>query len=137
MATKSKGVGRGKGSGGKRPGAGRKPKSLVKKALSPEVKEQAKARIETLAALPLEENPASARARLAFKTLDDVMINSQFDAPRVTAARAIIELAKEEQARAASAGLGKKEQAKMKAKELAVGKFAAPPPPPSAKRSLQ
>lgn len=130
--TKSTGVGR----GGKRAGAGAKPRGLVKKALTPEVQEQARLRIVTLASLPPEENPASSRVRLAYETLEDVMQNSPFPAPRVTAARAIIDLAKEEQARADSSTLGKKKQAKVTAEARATGRFAAPAPP-LANRTLQ
>jgi hypothetical protein len=120
----------GKGRGGKRVGAGRKPKTLVQQARSPEVAEAAAAEVERIA--KSNEGPASGLVWEAFATLRDVMANSPFPAPRVTAARAIIDLAKEERAEAeGSHPTGKKAQAKAKAQAAASsgGKFAPPSPP--------
>lgn len=72
----------------------------------------------------------------AFAALRDVMANSPFPAPRVTAARAIIDLAKAEREESEGAApAGKKAQAKATAhdKVAAGGKFAPPPPPPGSR----
>ena len=82
------------GHGGKRPGAGRKPKVLIKVAKTPEMIEAAETRIKRMAALT--NGPASALLFQAFAALQDVINNSQADAPRVSAAKAIIELANSE-----------------------------------------
>lgn len=107
--TASKGVGRGVGGGGKKPGAGRKAKAMVAVAKNPEVSEAAKRFVEDL---KTNETPASRLLDLAYLTLSDVMDNSPFPAPRVTAARAVIALAIAEQARAlGTVETGKKAQA--------------------------
>lgn len=138
MVTKSTGVGR----GGKRSGAGRKPKSDVRsKAVEREVSKAVetiasaapKRRAATKAPKTEETSRATALLAKAYATLEDVMDNSPFPAPRVTAARAVIDLAMAETAPASSkaAGvLGKKEAAKAAAKSMAAGRFATPPAPP-------
>ena len=89
----------------------------------------AEAQIEAIASTGA--GPASALVTKAFATMVDVMDNSPFPAPRVTAARAIIDLAREERIAAASgvSAPGKKADAKSRAVDRAVGKFAAPAPP--------
>lgn len=124
----------GKGRGGKRPGAGRKPKAVVAQARSPEVIQAAVVEVERIA--KSNSGPASGLVGEAFATLRDVMAHSPFPAPRVTAARAIIELAKAEREEAEGAApAGKKAQAKANAhaKVAAGGKFAPPPPPPGSR----
>ena len=111
--TKSTGVGR----GGKRPGAGRKPKhSTTAKATEQVVQDAAKA-----------ARTASDLVEKAYATLEDVMDNSPFPAPRVSAAKAVIELAKEE---AAPAAAGKKAQRQANAERATSGgRFAVRQPP--------
>jgi hypothetical protein len=70
----------------------------------------------------------------AYRALKDVMETSVFPAPRVSAAKAIIDLARaaEVEAREAMGLNGKKALAQAAAEtRLATGgKFSAPPPPP-------
>lgn len=133
MATKSKGVGRGRGSGGKRPGAGRKPKHAVSvKATEQQVFDAAET-IQAVRSAPRNDRSASDLLAKAFATLEDVMDNSPFPAPRVTAARAIIDLAKDEEAERsgkASGTGGKKDQRAAAVDRVASsGRFAAPSAP--------
>lgn len=76
--------------------------------------------------------PATCAADLldeAYATLRDVMANSPFPAPRVTAARAVVGFAREE-AMAKGAGTGKKAQRQAGAEKAASqGRFAVPQPP--------
>ena len=66
----------------------------------------------------------------AYATLRDVMANSPFPAPRVTAARAVINFAREENL-AKGPGVGKKAQRQAGAEKAASeGRFAVPQPPP-------
>ena len=136
--TKSKGIGRGKGGG--RP---RKHPVQTRRVVTPEVKEAARQEAEKLAAIVTSSTalePATKLAPLAYATLVSVMEGSTFDAPRVSAAKAILQLAqaaeqeaaKVKEAAAAANGVdGKKAQAKATAesKMHAENKFAAPPPP--------
>ena len=125
-----------KGHGGKREGAGRKPKSLTTLAKSPEVIKAAENQVMAMA--EASDGPASALVGEAFAALRDVMNNSPYAAPRVSAARAIIDLAKLERAADRDGSpVGKKEIAKATAKASAVGKFAVPPPPSSGADRLQ
>lgn len=82
--------------------------------------------------------PAADLLGVAYETLLDVMSHSPFPAPRVSAAKTIVEWAKEQQAAAAEAAgmTGKKAQATATAhaKIATGGKFSAPPPPPGAVR---
>ena len=116
--------------GGRRPGAGRKPKSLTTQAKTPEVIAAAVAHVERIA--ESSGGPASALMSRAFATLQDVMVKSPFPAPRVTAARAIIELAQAEKAEAEAPRVGgKKAQAQARAEKHVSGggKFAPPSAP--------
>ena len=76
--------------------------------------------------------PATCAADLldeAYATLRDVMANSPFPAPRVTAARAVVGFAREE---ATTKGVGKKAQRQAGAdKASSEGRFAVPQPPRS------
>jgi hypothetical protein len=65
---------------------------------------------------------ASDLLALAFATLKDVMSSSETDAPRVTAARAVIEIAREE----AGSASGKKAQRQAQAEGLASTSRFAP-----------
>ena len=108
--------------GGKRAGAGRKP-TMIAKAADPVNSELAKAHIQSMTE---NEGPASSLVSVAYATLLDVMDNSPFSAPRVTAARAIIDLAKAEKMAVSGGGVGKKEQQQATASKMATGKFATP-----------
>ncbi|WP_156465594.1 hypothetical protein [Methylobacterium sp. Leaf106] len=63
----------------------------------------------------------------AYATLQDVMDNSPFPAPRVTAARAILDIARDEKAE--KAGTGGKKAERQAAAEKVGGKFSAPSAP--------
>lgn len=89
--------------------------------------------VAAIADVPAEVKlPATCAADLlgeAYSTLRDVMANSPFPAPRVTAARAIIEFAREE---AMGNVAGKKAQRQAGAEKAASqGRFAVPQPPRS------
>lgn len=72
-------------------------------------------------ALKSNDGPASKLAALAYETLAEVMVSSPFPASRVTAARAIIDLANAEQARdSANAPTGKKAAAMVAAHKTAT-----------------
>jgi len=160
MATKSKGVGRGAGSGGKRPGAGsggprpgagRKPKPgavLVKaapvkaKAEQPEVPKKetvipASLRSAIEAVLPTLDDEAEPTVEeleaLAKKAMRQVLQYSMQDAARVSAARMVRDWADAERERAAEANsvTGKKAAAQAAAQDhAAAGGKFAPPPAP-------
>ena len=117
--TKSTGIGRGVGGGGKKPGAGRKPKGAAKIAKQPKIRAAAESYIEIL--MRTSDGLASALVGKAFATMVDVMDNSPTSAPRVSAARAIIELAKEEMLATAGGKLGKKEEQALAAVKAGAG----------------
>ncbi|HVI30453.1 hypothetical protein [Hansschlegelia sp.] len=125
MVTKSTGVGR----GGKRPGAGRKPKHALS---APKTERGVADAVRAVADAKLARVAARAAADLvekAYATLEDVMDNSPYPAPRVSAARAVIDLAREEAAEKAGAG-GKKALRQANAEKAAgSGRFAVPEPP--------
>lgn len=126
MATKSKGVGRGKGSGGKRPGAGRKAQhAITAKATEQQVGEAAQKVVDSLRAIAGPTKAADLVAK-AYATLEDVMDNSPFPAPRVTAARAVLDLAREEEEAQKASASGKKAQRQAAADQATAsgGKFA-------------
>lgn len=89
--------------------------------------------VAAIADVPAEVKPPATRAAdllsEAYATLRDVMATSPFPAPRVTAARAVIEFAREEAMGNAS---GKKAQRQAGAEKAASqGRFAVPQPPRS------
>lgn len=91
--------------------------------------------VATIAAAPdpavAAKSPATCAADLvdeAYATLRDVMANSPFPAPRVTAARAVVAFAREEGL--AKGGTGKKAQRQAGAeKASSEGRFAVPQAP--------
>lgn len=126
--TKSTGVGRGKGGGGRQPGAGRPrktglpPRLVAGKAVGDAVRTL---RTSTSGGDPM----ASALVAKAYETLSDVMDNSPYPAPRVTAARAVIAMAAREKAELAGQA-GKKERQAVAAERAAMdGRFATPSAP--------
>ena len=139
--TASTGVGRGKGGGRPRknapPKAKAEPKAKAKPIEIPPVsaatRKAARAEADRLAEVGKEStlSPAAELMPLAYATLADVMDNSPADASRVSAAKAIIELARaaEAEAREAAGTTGKKAQAQAAAEQHAAtgGKFAPPP----------
>lgn len=152
--TKSTGVGRGgarpgAGSGGPRPGAGRKPKPPPTIKLKPETQASAEQQINKLVSAAVTDAPTEAPAMTlvheAYATLADVMANCPLGAPRVAAAKAIIDIARaaearQKQAQAEATGVtGKKAAAQAVAEErMAEGsKFSAPPPPPGSFQRMQ
>lgn len=123
--TKSTGIGRGKGGGGKKPGAGRKRKhSTPVRTVERNVEKAAGTIAEARDASPTDLTAAALVAK-AYATLEDVMDNSPFPAPRVTAARAVLDLARAEEEAKAGA-LGKKAARQAAADEATTGggKFA-------------
>lgn len=90
--TKSKGIGRGVGGGGKKPGAGRKPKQIENAAIAAKVK-KAVATIVDIAAGTVDLPRLAIKA---YATLEGIIDNDALPAaPRVTAARAIIAIDRE------------------------------------------
>lgn len=87
---------RGTPHGGSRKGAGRKPKPMIDQAKTPEVIRAAEIQVAELSLTAA--GPASALIWEAYAALREVMSCSPFAAPRVSAAKAIIELAKAERA---------------------------------------
>jgi hypothetical protein len=132
VATKSKGIGRGKGGG--RPRKHPLP-------VSPKIDAAARKEVERLSKVATANGvlaPAADLVPEAYRTLKDIMETSPFPAPRVSAAKAIIELARAAEAEVReAAGLSSKKaqaQAAAEARVSAGGKFSAPPPPPGAMR---
>lgn len=136
--TKSTGVGRGVGGGRPRKHNPAPPAEAKKRA-----KDQALVTARRLSVLVTETGslaPAASLIHEAYATLADVMANCPIGAPRVAAARAIIDLARAaeeeaEKAKAEASGqTGKKVAAKAVADQRMAegGKFSAPPPPPGA-----
>jgi hypothetical protein len=124
---------RGVGRGGARPGAGR-----PRNGESPGAPRRAKivaarAVIQSIAAASAGSNPnmsATDLVGVAFATLEDVMRNSPASAPRVTAARAILDIAfAGKTAELQLERLGKKDIANANAEQQALGKFAVPTAP--------
>jgi len=73
---------------------------------------------------PAPYDPAIADlVKKAYRTLEDVMDKSAFSAPRVTAAKFLIE-------HAASGATGIKAQRQEVAKAVGIGRLATPPAPP-------
>lgn len=125
MATKSKGIGRGKGGG--RP---RKHPCPV----SPIIDEAARKEADRLGKVVVAGGalaPAPAMVGDAYRTLKDVLDHSTFAAPRVTAARAIIDLARAAETEAKNSIGGKKQEQRQLAENRIAsgGKFAPPDPP--------
>lgn len=119
--TKSKGVGR----GGRRVNSGRKPSGPIPAKAAAKAVEKRVAKVVTSLAKPIapqfeKDAVELAKERLAraFATLDDVMDNSPFPAPRVSAAKAIIDIARSE---GDGADKGKKAQAAEAAKGAGAG----------------
>lgn len=112
--------------GGKRPGAGRKPKALTE-ATKPAP--DAPAEIKAIG-FPESNDPASQLASSVYSALKEILDdNAQPASARVSAARAIIGLARAERGTAAVAG-GKKDQQQSAADQRASsGRFQSPPPP--------
>lgn len=122
--TKSTGVGRGKGGGGRKPGAGRKPVGMA--GISAKKAPIAASAPHSGVDRP---NPEDVDA-LAMRTLRDVMEKSPSDAARVSAAKEWRVL--REAQREAQGVNGKKAQAKAKAEaHVAGGGRFAPPSAPS------
>ncbi len=102
------------GRGGKRPGAGQKP---IPKA--PPIE---KPKTSGLSAQDL----AKQHLDLAIETLSHISANGVTESARVAAAKAIVEIAKDD----TSEPLGKKQERQENAERSASeGRFAAPPPP--------
>lgn len=120
MVTKSTGIGR----GGKRPGAGRKPKHAGSaKETERHIGEAVKSVVAALSEPRAIANAADLVAK-AYATLEDVMDNSPFPAPRVTAARAVLDLARAEAEDAKPNGKKAVRQAAADQATASGGKFA-------------
>jgi len=115
--SKSTGVGR----GGKRIGAGRKRQQPA--SASAAAAERRVARAVAVVVKPAPHDPTIEElVKKAYRTLQDVMDNSPFHAPRVTASKFIIE-------HAASGSAGIKAQRQEAAKAVGRGRFATPAAP--------
>jgi hypothetical protein len=115
--TKPTGVGR----GGPRKNSGRPPKAKPKKVASTE---EAMTALVGLGAMPAP--PFETLQDVAFWTLNEVMVNAEHDAPRVSAARAVLA---EAARRAGGAKSGKKGERADAAKAQNAGRFATPSGP--------
>ncbi|WP_156387664.1 hypothetical protein [Methylobacterium sp. Leaf399] len=120
MATKSTGIGR----GGRRQGAGRKPKYAGSAtATELQIGEAAQAVVAAMQQ-PGGITRAADLVAKAYATLEDVMDNSPFPAPRVTAARAVLDLAREESDKSNLNGKKAVRQAAADQATAGGGKFA-------------
>lgn len=75
---------------------------------------------ETIKEMRESDAPASGMIALAYETLKQVMAYGALDGPRVSAAKAIIELAKQEKAETANGPVGKKAEQAAAAQKVAT-----------------